>query len=541
MVDHTIEPSPSPQKLSPWMALLGTAILFALELLTLGTVFKHGIAFNCLENWSPQACGGASGALIAVYCVAGAMLLYGMLRPAPLRRLVAEAGSQYWPLVLNFAGLGIAMLPVLWLVDGAGTSVLMISFAAWISGMALLILGMALFVAPMPRWMQFFRTEWTTVLPILIAGCLTPYLATVIRPLWRLDTIADMTFAAVVWATELLGYEVLTEGRVIGTYDFAIDVAPVCSGIEGIALVTVFVTIYLSLFRKELRFPHAFLLYPLGILASATFNIVRITALLALGLEGHGELAIGGFHSHAGWMMFTLVALGIVVLAQSVPALKRERPAGVAAEPAPALPFWRDPTMAAILPFAVFMLTAIPVAAFSETPGAIYPLRVVIVGAVLLGFAAIYRALPWRADPIAIASGAVIAAMWIFIPVEPSEGGAPYGALTGLALVGWFIMRGLGTIVLVPLLEEVFFRQYLHQKIAGIGTGRAWTFVAVFVTAVLFAALHGRWAEAFVAALIFSWVAYRKGGNITDAIVSHAVANGLIFGVAVATGRLEMI
>lgn len=524
----------------PRAALVVAVLLFAAELLTLGLVFKHGIDFECRAQWPGWACSGASGALISVYCVTGMLVLYAMLRPVPLRALVADAGLRLWPLALNGLGFGLALLPVLWMTGGAAP--LWWSFAAWISGMLLLMLGLALYVAPWPRWTEFTRTEWTAVVPVIVLGALAPLAATMLRPLWRLEVIADATFSAVAWAIGALGYDVLidAEGKNIGTETFAINVAPVCSGIEGFALVTMFVTVYLFLFRAQLRFPRALWLYPLGIAASAVFNIVRITVLLAIGLEGNPELAVGGFHSHAGWMMFTVVALGIVVLAQSVPALQRETQ--TTTQPtAPLLPFWQDPAMAAIVPFAVFMLSAIPVAAFSQAPGVVYPLRVMIVGAVMAGFWAIYRAMPWRASPVAVISGAVIAAYWILIPVAPGDGTAAYGALTGAALVGWFVMRGIGTMVLVPVLEELFFRQYLHGLIARIGTGRAWVYLASLITAALFAALHDRWAEAFVAGLIFSWVAHRKGGTIVDAIVSHAVANALIFGVAVVTGRLEMI
>ena len=61
------------------------------------------------------------------------------------------------------------------------------------------------------------------------------------------------------------------------------------------------------------------------------------------------------------------------------------------------------------------------------------------------------------------------------------------------------------------------------------------------MTAALFAVLHDRWLEALVAGLLFSWLAARSGGRITDAILAHGIANGLIFAVALATGRFEII
>jgi exosortase E/protease (VPEID-CTERM system) len=319
-------------------------------------------------------------------------------------------------------------------------------------------------------------------------------------------------------------------------------VAPQCSGIEGIALVTLFVTLYLCLFRKDLRFPRALLLYPVGILASAAFNVLRIAGLLIIGLEGSPELAVGGFHSHAGWLMFTLVALGIVALAQTVPALQKAPAAGAtgATTPkAPPLPFRQDPIVAAILPFAVFMLSAQLAQAFSQSPSLVYPGRVVLMAGVLALFWPLYARLPWRADPVAVGAGVLIGLAWVLIPVEAGDGPPPYGTLTGVALVGWFLMRGIGTVVLVPIIEELFFRSYLEKRLR-LGEGRLWIVIAALIGAALFAALHDRWAEAFVASLIFSWVAWRRG-NITDAILSHAAANLVVFSVAWATGQVHII
>ncbi|MGC9419665.1 MAG: exosortase E/protease, VPEID-CTERM system, partial [Rhodovulum sp.] len=386
----------------PRAALAIAAALLAAEVAAIGLIFKHAIAFECLANWPVRACSAASGTLVALYCLLGALALFAMLRPQPLRDLARQAGARLWPLGLNLAGTALALVPVAFLREGSGTAALIPSFGFWSLGMTLLLGGLMLYVAPVARWRAFVAETWTTLLPVLAAGALAPSLAILIRPLWRVDTIADATFTAVAWLIGMLGYDVETDParKVIGTDAFAISVAPQCSGIEGIALVTVFVTLYLVLFRREMRFPRALLLYPLGIAASALFNLVRITLLLIIGLEGNPALAVGGFHSHAGWLMFTLVALGIVALAQTVPALKTA-PDARATDPVPAgndlapLPFWRDPVVARILPFAVFMLSALAVSTLSQVPGMLYPARVLVLGAVVLVFLPIYARLSW--------------------------------------------------------------------------------------------------------------------------------------------------
>ncbi|WP_420862165.1 exosortase E/protease, VPEID-CTERM system [Algirhabdus cladophorae] len=522
------------------IALLGALFIFLSELFVIGTLFKHAIDFKCLDNWPIYACQGASGTMIAIYCCLGALLLLFMLRPAPFQRLINQAGQHIWPLGLNLLGAAVALIPLSLLGKNSGTSALIPSFICWGLGMALILIGLALFIAPIGRWSAFLKEEWSSLLPVLVVGSATPYLATIVRPLWHIETIADYTFNAVAWLIQFAGYEIdiYTAEKVIGKGDFHIGVAPQCSGVEGLALVTIFVTLYLFLFRRTLKFPGVLLLFPLGMTASIIFNVIRVAVLLIIGLEGNPELAVGGFHSHAGWLMFTLVALGIVALAQSVPALQKNA-AHTKAAPAPLVPFFQDQTVAFILPFAVFMFSALLATALTSSPALFYPARVVLMVLVLAAFLPIFKRLPWRLDPVAISAGALIGLAWVIIPVDPVEGPAPYGTLTGAALVGWFVLRGFGTMILVPIIEEVFFRGYLEPKMR-LGTGRAWILVASLGTAVLFAALHGRWAEAFAASLIFSWVAYRKG-NITDAIVSHMAANAIVFGVAVATGNLAII
>lgn len=528
----------------PRLALIFAVALLALEFAFIGVLFKHGVDFYCLDNWPAQACSGASSSLVGLYCVLGAISLLYLLQPAPFRTLLSQAGGRLWALALNLVGVAIALIPLSFLENGAGSAVLLPAFLCWVLGMAAILSGIALYVAPLSAWRAFLASSWTKLIPVVLTGMIAPYFAMAIRPLWQLETMSDFTFRGVVWLLEGLGYAPQTfEGKkVIGVDPFYINVAPQCSGIEGIALVVLFVTLYLGIFRKELRFPHVLLLYPIGILTSVMFNLLRITVLLVIGIEGNPELAVGGFHSHAGWLLFTLVALGIVVAAQTVPALQRQVPQHGAEEAAPRGPqvsFFRDPEVARILPFAIFMFSALLASAFAQSPGVVYPLRVVAMAAALAVFWPVYRALVWRIDPVALGVGIAIGLMWVLIPVEASEGPAPYGTLAGGALVGWFILRGLGTIVLVPVIEELFFRDYLERKLR-LGTGLLWQVLAACVTAGLFALLHDRWAEAFVAGIAFSFLMQRRG-NVVDPIVAHAGANALVYGVALATGNLNII
>lgn len=527
----------------PRWPLIGALVLFFVELIGIGVLFKHGINFTCLANWPASACSGPSGALVSIYCICAALALFAFLFRAPFIRLFEDAGQRLWPLAINIFGVGVALIPMTFLVEGSGTATLLPALTLWSVGMGMLLVGLLLYLAPFSRWGVFFQTDKWRLLPLVAGGAIAPMLATSIRPLWQLDTIAGATFSAVSWLIQFFGFEVeaYPETRVIGANGFYIDIAPVCSGIEGIALVTIFTTLYLFLFKSELRFPRVLLLYPVGIAISASLNVVRIVALLAIGLNGNPELAVGGFHSHAGWLMFTLVSLGIIVAANTLSWLRKPSTSVevTAAGTPPMDPFFQDRTVAMILPFAVFMFSAMLAQAFSQSPGVVYPARALLMAGALLLFVPLYRSLPWRLDAVAMGVGAAIGVMWVLIPVAEPDTVPPYGALTGGLLVLWFVARGIGTIFLVPVIEELFFRGYLEQKFK-LRDSLPWAIGAAVAVAGLFAVLHGRWAEAFVASLAFSYVMHRSG-RVTDAILAHGVANAIVFAVAAATGQVHII
>ncbi|MDA8585557.1 exosortase E/protease, VPEID-CTERM system, partial [Rhodobacteraceae bacterium] len=166
-----------------------------------------------------------------------------------------------------------------------------------------------------------------------------------------------------------------------------------------------------------------------------------------------------------------------------------------------------------------------------------YPLRALAMTAALAVFWPFLSKLEWRPDAASLLIGFAIGLMWVAIPVK--QGASPYGTLAGAWLIGWFVARGLGTIVLVPVIEELFFRKYLERKLR-LGQGMLWKIIPALIIAGIFAILHDRWVEAIIASLAFSYVMARRE-RVEDAIVSHGVANAVVFVTAVTTGNLSMI
>lgn len=121
-----------------------------------------------------------------------------------------------------------------------------------------------------------------------------------------------------------------------------------------------------------------------------------------------------------------------------------------------------------------------------------------------------------------------------------SDAAPPYGSLTGSMVFLWFVFRGIGTVILVPLVEEMFFRLYLESALRGSAPDRPAPPWRSVLAALGTAALHDRWAEAFAAGLILSWVV-RRTGRITAGILAHATANLIVFGAAILTSNLHII
>jgi exosortase E/protease (VPEID-CTERM system) len=175
---------------------------------------------------------------------------------------------------------------------------------------ALISLGLA--ALPIRFWRSWVQRNRGELLSAAAVGVLAYLLGNWCKSLWGM--LQQGTFAVVVTLLTLAGMTVQTDSAqcLIATPNFAVQIAPVCSGIEGIGLVAVFLTAYLWLYRTELRFPHALLLLPLGMLSIWFLNSFRIAALVVIG-EWAPQAAARGFHSVVGWLFFNAVIWALVM------------------------------------------------------------------------------------------------------------------------------------------------------------------------------------------------------------------------------------
>jgi exosortase E/protease (VPEID-CTERM system) len=312
----------------------------------------------------------------------------------------------------------------------------------------------------------------------------------------------------------------------VGTPNLVIEIAPQCSGVEGIALVTVFVAVYLWLFRDRVAFPRSIWLFPAGIVAIWFANVLRIVAILAVGTSISPAIAVQGFHSQAGWIAFTAIALGLVGISHRYGLALTEGSRRMLA-PRTSAPALLVPLMATL---AVSMVTA----AFSSGFDALYPVGVVVTALVLRHYRASYRALEFKPSLMPVAIGVAVFAAWIALRSQVSGGAGPAAHLpelpSAIALV-WIVFRVIGSVVTVPIAEELAFRGYLLRKLVASDFEKVppdrFTWLSFIGSSVLFGLMHQSWLAGTVAGAGFALAMYHRG-RVTDAIVAHMTANALV-------------
>lgn len=437
-----------------------------------------------------------------------------------------------WPAV-QVAGFALLLLPLL--VAGSDLDRLFrIGPPAWAIGAPAAALG-ALFWLMGPRaWVRFLRRDPVTPTLLVLLGLVGPDIVSGADLAWNWNPLARVTFESVAALASLFGaaQTVPAEYLVILDY-FEVEIAAACSGIQGFALTLGFLALAFWIDRAGLNFRRAWILVPLGLLASFVLNVVRITMLLVIGARVSPELALDGFHGHAGWLMFVLLGFGLVAVAR-MPWFRRTA-ARAAPRPAPP-PLVKDRNAALIVPFMGLMFGTLVASTFALVPELWYPLRIAATALAVLPFLPWYRALDWTPDPVAIGAGLAVGLVWVLTqPAATSGEDALAGALAAAPaawVAGWAAFRIFGSVLLVPLVEEAFFRGYLQQRLDGPGW-RRWA--ALLASAALFAMLHERWLAGFLAGLVFGLAMLRRG-RLTDAVAAHAAANLVLAATAVAQG-----
>lgn len=195
------------------------------------------------------------------------------------------------------------------------------------------------------------------------------------------------------------------------------------------------------------------------------------------------------------------------------------------------------------------MLAAVNIAwPGDRLPLTLYP---AIAGAALIALILCHRHYQELREPVgdprtvlvAIAVGLAVLAVWVGVDTpllrfNDSKGYAPV-APDGHELWGWIIVRTAGSALIVPLMEELFWRSFLMRwldardflKLAP----RLVSIRSVLIGTIPFALEHAEFFAGAVAGLAYALV-YRYSGRLWPAIIAHGVSN-LGLGVYIAVTR----
>jgi CAAX prenyl protease-like protein len=221
-----------------------------------------------------------------------------------------------------------------------------------------------------------------------------------------------------------------------------------------------------------------------------------------------------------------------------------------------ALPISRA-ALVRIVPFAAFMLLLVLRGELPSDTGLaidarwVYGLTVVIVGALLAWYWREYGELVAQTWPslseaaLAVAVGLVVFALWITLDAPWMTLGTPSATFTPLDASGRIIwplaaLRWIGAALIVPVMEELFWRSFLMRWIQSpqfesVVPQRV-GLKAIVLSTFVFMLAHTLWLAAIIAGLAYAWL-YVRTGKLWVPVIAHGVTNGVLGGWVLATQR----
>ena len=384
-------------------------------------------------------------------------------------------------------------------------------------------------VAPWPNWRQAAVGLGRIWIYAFIAGVASAAMMQWSERLWQ--PTARLTFLLVSGLLHPMVPALIADPTtlILRAPHFAVQIAEVCSGLEGVGLMLVFCCAWLLFFRKEYRFPRALWLIPIGLLLVFLLNVLRIAIFVLIGNGGYPEVAIYGFHSQAGWIGFNLAAALVVVMSrriawwQSRPA--KERSAG------------ENATAAYLMPFLAVIAAGILARSLSSGFEPWYGIRLIACLVFLYAYRRQLLQETWRFGWRGIAAGILgfaiwmAAARWILVPASAPAG---FLALGPVQRIAWLTIRAAIAVLIVPVVEELAFRGYLMRRVDAVDFEsiryRRVSWIAIAVSSLVFGVAHGiMWFPGILVGGLYG-VVLRHTGRIGEAIAAHAVTNALLVG-----------
>ena len=205
-----------------------------------------------------------------------------------------------------------------------------------------------------------------------------------------------------------------------------------------------------------------------------------------------------------------------------------------------------SPLLARVLPFVVFLaLTSCQGSLGTESHFWVY-LAKCVVGVWLIRVTwPLVSEMRWVISFEALLTGTLVFILWVTLDVpytkfsQPDDSWNLQKQFAAAPVMVWVFagVRIAGSTLLVPMLEEVFYRSFLYRYILAPN----WMFTAhnsfavkpFLITSIVFGFTHQHWLAGIACGMIYQLLVIRTN-RIGDAITAHAVTN-LLLGVWVIT------
>ncbi|MGK0369810.1 MAG: exosortase E/protease (VPEID-CTERM system) [Glaciecola sp.] len=398
----------------------------------------------------------------------------------------------------------------------------------------------------------FCLTHETDLLISAIVAAIVITLNFYARSLWEPLSLATLNGAE--WVLSLLFNDIYIDApeKLLGVNEFIVHISAECSGLEGLVIALSVTSIYLFLLRDSLRFPLVILLLPIATLLAVVFNIIRVAVLISIGAFFSPEIAVGGFHSVAGWFTAVLVSFLIVFVFTSMSVFNNKSSHDLADSSSDETEINSSDdsqlAWAMLVPFVLFLITTLLSSIFVDDFNYFYPLKVIVGGLSLAYFWSFYEWDKTKKWVEPVLAGFVVAILWvILVPVNLEYDLNFTDTIKSMPLwmmLGWCLFRVTGFWFIAPILEELVFRGYLIARLSKQpllnNNQLKFSLVALTISSLIFGFIHNNIIAGIVAGVVFAVVRYRHN-SLAEPIISHISANVFITIWAFTTGQWSLL
>lgn len=173
----------------------------------------------------------------------------------------------------------------------------------------------------------------------------------------------------------------------------------------------------------------------------------------------------------------------------------------------------------------------------------VYALQAAAPLVAMLAFARSYRELAVAPGSMAALFASVAVGIGVFLlwvaPMPPwmvvGSASASFHPVATDGTLKWdlIVVRSFGAVLVVPLMEELFWRSFLmrwidRREFLALAPDRT-SWQGVLASTTVFALAHNLWAAGLTAGFAYALL-YRRTGNLWFAILAHATTNALLAG-----------